>query len=92
MIIGFSFTSMIIITIIFVIVINNLKKIKMSEKEYSNEFRFSLHQENVLLCEKVFNADQFNPFTRYSIDIRDILPRGITKLQKVLSKLDIALR
>jgi len=58
----------------------------MSEKEYSNEFKFSLHQENVLLCEKVFDADQFNPFTRYSIDIRDILPKGITKLQKVLSK------
>jgi len=58
----------------------------MSEKEYSNEFKFSLSQGDVLLCEKVFDADKFNPFTRYSIDIRDILPRGITKLQKVLSK------
>jgi len=58
----------------------------MSEKEYSNEFKFSLSQGDILLCEKVFDADQFNPFTRYSIDIRDILPRGITKLQKVLSK------
>ena len=58
----------------------------MSEKEYSNMFRFSLVQENVVLCEKVFNADQFNPFTRYSIDIRDILPRAITKLQKQLSR------
>ena len=58
----------------------------MSEKEHSNLFRFSLYQRNVLLCEKVFNADQFNPFTRYSIDIRDILPKSITKLQKVLSK------
>jgi hypothetical protein len=58
----------------------------MNEKEHSNLFRFSLYQGNVLLCEKIFNADQFNPFTRYSIDIRDILPRSITKLQKALSK------
>jgi len=58
----------------------------MNEKEYSNVFRFSLYQGNVLLCEKMFDADQFNPFTRYSIDIRDILPRAITKLQKTLSK------
>lgn len=58
----------------------------MSEKEYSNVFRFSLYQENVLLGEKIFDADQFNPFTRYSIDIREILPKSITKLQKVLSK------
>lgn len=58
----------------------------MSEKAFNNMFRFSLYQENVLLCEKIFNADQFNPFTRYSIDIRDILPRAITKLQKTLSK------
>ncbi|HOD62297.1 MAG TPA: hypothetical protein PKG96_09385 [Bacilli bacterium] len=58
----------------------------MNEKEFNNEFRFSLYQGNVLLGEKVFDADQFNPFTRYSIDIREILPRAITKLQKVLSK------
>ncbi len=58
----------------------------MNEKEYNNVFRFSLYQGNVLLCEKVFDADQFNPFTRYSIDIRDILPKAITKLQKTLSK------
>ena len=58
----------------------------MNEKEFSNEFRFSLYQENTLLCEKVFDANQFNPFTRYSIDIREILPRAITKLQKTLSK------
>jgi len=58
----------------------------MSEKEFNNEFRFSLYQGKVLLCEKTFDADQFNPFTRYSIDIREILPRAITKLQKTLSK------
>jgi len=58
----------------------------MSEKEYNNELKFSLHQGDVLLCENIFDADQFNPFTRYSIDIREILPRAITKLQKCLSK------
>src|ERR1035437_4032491 len=57
----------------------------MNEKN-NNVFRFSLYQEKVLLGEKIFDADQFNPFTRYSIDIRDILPRAITKLQKTLSK------
>lgn len=58
----------------------------MSEKAFSNEFKFSLYQQDVLLCEKIFDADQFNPFTRYSIDIREILPRATVKLQKVLSK------
>lgn len=58
----------------------------MIEKDYSNVFRFSLTQGDELLCETMFNADKFNPFTRYSIDIRDILPRIITKLQKTLSK------
>lgn len=58
----------------------------MSEKEYNNVFRFSLYQGNIVLCEKIFSADQFNPFTRYSIDIRDILPKAITKLQKTLSR------
>jgi hypothetical protein len=58
----------------------------MNEKEFNNMFRFSLYQENTLMCEKVFSADQFNPFTRYSIDIREILPKAITRIQKVLSK------
>jgi hypothetical protein len=58
----------------------------MSEKNYNNQFKFSLFQEDTLLAEKIFNADNFNPFTRYSIDIRDILPHAITKLQKILSK------
>lgn len=58
----------------------------MNEKEHNNVFRFSVYQGNVLMCEKMFDADKFNPFTRYSIDIRDILPRAITRLQKTLSK------
>jgi len=58
----------------------------MNEKEFNNVFRFSLYQNDVLFCEKMFDADKFNPFTRYSIDIRDILPRAITRLQKTLSR------
>jgi len=55
-------------------------------KEYNNVFRFVLTQGDVLLCEKMFDADKFNPFTRYSIDIRDILPSSIIRLQKILSR------
>jgi len=55
----------------------------MNEK--NNEFRFSLYQGDVLLGEKIFDADLFNPFTRYSIDIREILPVIINKFQKLLS-------
>jgi len=58
----------------------------MNEKEHNNVFRFSLTQGDVLLCETMFDADKFNPFTRYSIDIRDILPRSITRIQKTLSR------
>lgn len=67
----------------------------MNEKEHSNEFKFSLQQGKIvkgkfeselMLSETVFDADKFNPFTRYSIDIRDILPKAITKLQKTLSR------
>ena len=58
----------------------------MNEKEHSNVFRFSLTQGDVQLCEAMFDADKFNPFTRYSIDVRDILPRAITRLQKTLSR------
>lgn len=56
----------------------------MSERD--NVFRFSVYQQDVLLCEKIFDADQFNPFTRYSINIRDILPKTISKMQKMLSR------
>jgi len=68
---------------------------KERERVYNNVFRFTLHQgevvdgnfqPEVLLCEAMFDADNFNPFTRYSIDVRDILPRAITRIQKTLSR------
>jgi len=58
----------------------------MKEKGFNNIFKFSLYQENILLCEKILNGDDFNPLTRSSIDIRPILHIIIIKLQKVLSK------
>ena len=58
----------------------------MIEKDYNNEFRFTLTQGDVKLCERVFDADEYNPFTRYTVDIRDILPKIIKTLQKTLSK------
>lgn len=51
-----------------------------------NIFKLSLYQGNILYCEKCFSADVFYPLTRYSVDIRQILPSSITKLQKILSK------
>jgi len=58
----------------------------MNEKTYSNDFTFLFFQEDILLIGRQFSADQYNPFTRYSVDIREILPGIITKMQKVLSK------
>jgi hypothetical protein len=57
-----------------------------NEKDSNNVFKFSLKQGNINLCEKIYNADLFNPFTRYSINIKDILPKAITKFQIMLSK------
>ena len=58
----------------------------MNEKESNNVFKLSLYQENILLYERLFNADNFNPLTRYSINLRQVLPDAIRKLQKSLSK------
>jgi hypothetical protein len=58
----------------------------MIEKDYNNEFRFTLTQGDVKLCERVFDADVYNPFTRYTVDIRDVLQIIIKSLQKTLSK------
>lgn len=58
----------------------------MNDREFNNTFRFSLYQDTVLLGERVFSADDFNPITRNFIDIKVILPRIIRNLQKSLSK------
>ena len=59
----------------------------MNDKEKENNtFKLGLYQENTLLCETIFDANNYNPFTRYSIDVRDILPKMISDLQKYMSK------
>lgn len=52
----------------------------------NNLFKFSLQQGDIVMCEKVFDADVYNPLTRTSIDIRNILPSAINRFQKILSK------
>ncbi len=60
----------------------------MNEKDYSanNAYKFSLYQQNVLLCEKEFDTNQFSPLTRYSVNIVGIMKQAINELQKCLSK------
>ena len=58
----------------------------MNEKIYENTFKFSVYQGNTVIIERIFTADQFNPVSRYSVNIRDIIPSIVTRLQKVLSK------
>jgi len=59
---------------------------KTTKNEQTNIFKFALYQDDVLFCEKIFDANQYNPFTRYSVNIRNVLPKAINKLQRVLSK------
>jgi hypothetical protein len=49
-------------------------------------FKFSLYQGEILLCEKIIDPLDFSPEARYPINIRNILPKSINLLQKVLSK------
>ena len=58
----------------------------MNTEKHQNEFKFGLYQGNKIFYEKVVNANDFNPLTRYSIDIRSILPKFMIRFQKVLSK------
>ena len=61
----------------------------MSEKKsHENSFKFSLYQENDLVIERSFSADVFNPMARYSVNIKEIIPSIIQRLQKLLSKRD----
>lgn len=55
----------------------------MKEK---NLFRFSLYQGDVLFFERTFDADQINPFTRYTVNIKPIIPVLISEMQYMLSR------
>ena len=58
----------------------------MSERLHENTFNFGLYQGNQPLVERIFSADVYNPVIRYSVDIRDMIPNIISKLQKTLSR------
>ena len=58
----------------------------MSDKSHENTFKFGLYQGNSTVVERIFSADVFNPVVRYSVDIRDIIPNIISRLQKTLSR------
>lgn len=58
----------------------------MSEKSHKNTFKFGLYQNGSTVVERIFSADVFNPVVRYSVDIRDIIPNIISRLQKTLSR------
>lgn len=57
-----------------------------SSKPHTNNFKFVLYQGEEVINERIFTADNFNPVVRYSVDIRDIIPSIIQRLQKTLSR------
>jgi len=56
-----------------------------------NNFKFGLYQNEKLIAEKIFSADDFNPNTRYSVNIKSMIPSIVSNLQGVLSSRDKAL-
>jgi hypothetical protein len=58
----------------------------MSEKSHENVFKFGIYQAGDSIAERIFSADIYNPVVRYSVDIRDIIPNIISRLQKTLSR------
>lgn len=58
----------------------------MSERSHENIFKFGIYQAGSPIVERIFSADAFNPVVRYSVDIRDMIPNIISKLQKTLSR------
>jgi len=55
-------------------------------KRQADDFRITLHQEDVLFFEGVLKLEQFHPLTKTSVDIRLILPKIINQIQTELSK------
>lgn len=55
-------------------------------KTFENTFKFGLYQENDMIIETSFTADNINPAIRYSVDIRDEVFSIISRLQKALSR------
>jgi hypothetical protein len=59
----------------------------MSEqKTHENFFKFSVYQESSIISERIFSADVYSQMSRYSVNIRELIPSIIQRLQKLLSK------
>lgn len=58
------------------------------EVKKENNFKISLFNGEKCVCERIFDANQYNPLIRYSLDIRDILPNFLRDLKDVLSSHD----
>ena len=61
-------------------------KHKNMSRSHENTFKFGVYQGESTVVERIFSADVFNPVIRYSVDIRDMIPTIIFKLQITLSK------
>jgi len=66
----------------------------MEEKKQENNFKFAMllitdridekNYKTEKISEKIFSADLYNPVVRYSVNIREMIPKIILSLQNVL--------
>jgi len=56
----------------------------MEDKKQENNFKFGLFLKQENVTEKIFSADLYNPVVRYSVNIREMIPKIIGSLQGVL--------
>ena len=54
-------------------------------KKRVNQFKFILYEGKNIINTRIIDADKFNPLTRYSVDIRGIIPSINQRLQRTLS-------
>jgi hypothetical protein len=60
------------------------------DKKHVNHFKFILYQGDDIITTRIFDADVFNPLTRYSVDIRSLIPSINQRLQKTLSSKNLS--
>lgn len=56
----------------------------MEERKQQNNFKFGLFLRNEKVAERIFSADLYNPVVRYSVNIREMIPKIIGSLQTTL--------
>lgn len=54
--------------------------------ENGNTFKLGLYLDDNILCENIFDADCYNPYVRYSVDIREYLGDILNNFKSILSK------